>query len=135
MVTNVFYPKKLSPEEEEALVKRFQQGDKEARNLLIEHNLRLVAHVAKKYSSTGYPTEDLISIGSIGLIKGVSTYKPDKGTKLGTYAVRCIANAILSQMRLWFRTNPPRAEKHQNGVFWHRFPRMFTSFVPLRRAM
>ena len=99
MVTSVFYPKQLSSEEEEALIIRCQSGDAEARNILIEHNLRLVAHIAKKYSSTGYPTDDLISIGSIGLIKAVSTYDPDKGTKLGTYAVRCIANEILMLLR------------------------------------
>ena len=99
MVTSVFYPNQLSSEEEEALVIRCQSGDAEARNILIEHNLRLVAHIAKKYSSTGYPTDDLISIGSIGLIKAVSTYDPGKGTKLGTYAVRCIANEILMFIR------------------------------------
>ena len=85
-------------------------GDTEARNILIEHNLRLVAHIAKKYSNTGYPTDDLISIGSIGLIKAVSSYKPDKGTKLGTYAVRCISNATLSQMSFWLRKELPIGE-------------------------
>ena len=110
MVTSVFYPKQLSSEEEEALVVRCQKGDAQARNILIEHNLRLVAHIAKKYSSTGYPTDDLISIGSIGLIKAVSTYNPEKGTKLGTYAVRCIANATLSQMSFWLRKELPIGE-------------------------
>ena len=99
MVTNVFYPKQLSADEERALVARCQSGDAEARNILIEHNLRLVAHMAKKFNSTGYPTDDLISIGSIGLIKAVSTYDPEKATKLSTYAVRCIGNEILMFMR------------------------------------
>lgn len=109
MVTSVFYPKQLNSEEEEALVIRCQAGDAEARNILIEHNLRLVAHIAKKYSSTGYPADDLISIGSIGLIKAVSTYNPDKKTKLGTYAVRCIANEILMFIRA--------DKKHQGEIF------------------
>lgn len=77
----------------------------------------------------------MISIGTIGLIKGITTFDPAKGARLATYAARCVENAILSQMRLWFRTNPPRAEKNQNGVFWQRLPRTFTSFVPLRTAM
>lgn len=108
MVTSVFYPKQLKPEEEELLVSRWAAGDAEARNILIEHNLRLVAHIAKKYSNTGYPADDLISIGSIGLIKAVSSYKPEKGTKLGTYAVRCISNEILMFLRA--------DKKHLNDV-------------------
>lgn len=108
MVTSVFYPKQLNPEEEEVLVSKFMAGDTEARNILIEHNLRLVAHIAKKYSNTGYPTDDLISIGSIGLIKAVSSYRPDKNTKLGTYAVRCISNEILMFLRA--------DKKHQSDV-------------------
>ena len=129
------FKKPLSPEEEKDYLARYKEGDMEARNLLIEHNLRLVAHVAKKYQSPEHDPDDLISIGIIGLIKAVMTFDSDKNNRLATYAARCIENAILSQMRLWFRTISPRAEKHQNGVFWHRFPRMFTSFVPLRRAM
>ena len=97
--------------------------------------MRLVAHIIKKYYTPDSDPDDLISIGTIGLIKGVSTFRPDKGVRLATYASRCIENAILSQMRLWFRINPPRAKKNTNGVFWHRFPRIFTSFAPLRTAM
>lgn len=130
------FPRPLKKEEETRCVTAWvEQGDLEARNTLIEHNLRLVAHVIKKYYTSGEDNDDLISIGTIGLIKGVSTYRPDKGVRLATYASRCIENAILSQMRLWFRINPLRAEKHQNGVFWHRFPRIFTYSAPLRRAM
>ena len=128
------FPKPLSQEEERAYLERWMTGDLEARNKLVEHNLRLVAHIVKKYYQSD-DADDLISIGSIGLIKGINTYKPDKGVRLATYASRCIENAILSQMRLWFRINPLRAEKHQNGVFWHRFPRIFTYSAPLRRAM
>ena len=129
------FKKPLSPEEEKDYLARYKEGDMEARNLLIEHNLRLVAHVAKKYQSPEHDPDDLISIGIIGLIKAVMTFDSDKNNRLATYAARCIENAILSQMRLWFRINPLRAEKHQNGVFWHRFPRMFTSFVLLWMAM
>ena len=129
------FPRPLSPKEEQRYLERAAAGDLEARNILIERNLRLVAHIMKKYYASESDQEDLISIGTIGLIKAVGSYRLDKNIKFATYASRCIENAILSQMRLWFRTNPPRAEKHQNGVFWHRFPRMFTSFVPLRRAM
>lgn len=111
------------------------QAALEARQILIERNLRLVAHVAKKYAGAGEEMEDLISVGTIGLIKAIATFKQEKGSRLATYAAKCIDNAILSQMRLWFRTNPPRAEKNQNGVFWQRLPRTFTSFVPLRTAM
>jgi len=76
-----------------------QNGDIEARNVLIEHNLRLVVFLAKKYENTGYDIEDLVSIGSIGLIKGINTYKIDKNIKLATYASRCIANEILMFLR------------------------------------
>lgn len=129
------FQKPLTVEEEKLYLQRYQQGDNKARDILIERNLRLVAHVVKKYQGLEEDLDDLISIGTIGLIKAVSTYDMNKGSRLATYAARCIDNAILSQMRLWFRTNPPRAEKHQNGVLWHRFPRISTSFAPLRRAM
>ena len=129
------FPKPLSAEEERRYLELSRQGDIRARNILVEHNLRLVAHVIKKYYTQYDQQEDLISIGTIGLIKGISSFDGSKGARLATYAAKCVENAILSQMRLWFPINPPRAEKHQNGVFWHKFPRMFTSFVPLRTAM
>ena len=91
--------------------------------------------MAKKYQAPEQDTDDLISIGIIGLIKAVMTFDSEKNSRLGTYAARCIENAILSQMRLWFRTNSPRAKKSQNGVFWHKLPRTSTSFVPLRTVM
>ena len=92
-------PPPLSKEEELALLIRLQEGDKCARDTLIEHNLRLVVFLAKKYESAGYEIEDLVSIGSIGLIKGINTYKIDKNIKLATYASRCIANEILMFLR------------------------------------
>ena len=89
----------LSKEEEVELVKRSMIGDEDARNKLIEHNLRLVVFLAKRYENTGYDIEDLVSIGSIGLIKGVNTYKLDKNIKLATYVSRCISNEILMFLR------------------------------------
>ena len=129
------FPKPLSAAEEREWLSRYANGDPEARAVLIERNLRLVAHIIKKYYTQNTDQEDLISIGTIGLIKGISSFDPQKGARLATYAARCIENAILSQMRLWFRINPPRAKKNTNGVFWHRFPGIFTSFAPLRTAM
>ena len=92
-------PPPLSMEEELSYLIKAKSGDIEARNVLIEHNLRLVVFLAKKYESTGYDLEDLVSIGSIGLIKGINTYKIDKNIKLATYASRCIANGILMFIR------------------------------------
>ena len=93
------FPKPLSAKEERECVERMLAGDTEARNMLIEHNLRLVAHIVKKYYTQTDEQDDLISIGTIGLIKGISSYRPEKGTRLATYAARCVENAILSQAR------------------------------------
>ena len=92
-------PPPLSKEEELSYLIRAQNNDIEARNFLIEHNLRLVVFLAKKYENTTYDIEDLVSIGSIGLIKGINTYKIDKNIKLATYASRCISNEILMFLR------------------------------------
>ena len=92
-------PPPLSKEEELKYLVRAKAGDEEARNILIEHNLRLVVFLAKKYENTTYDIEDLVSIGSIGLIKGINTYKIDKNIKLATYASRCISNEILMVLR------------------------------------
>ena len=92
-------PPPLNREEELALLIRSKEGDIKARNKLIEHNLRLVVFLAKKYENTTYDIEDLVSIGSIGLIKGINTYKIDKNIKLATYASRCISNEILMFLR------------------------------------
>ena len=92
-------PVPLKREEESQLIARLEQGDEEARNLLIEHNLRLVAYIARRFENTGIHIEDLISIGTIGLIKAVGTYQPAKAIKLATYASRCIENEILMYLR------------------------------------
>lgn len=104
---NVF-PNALSKKEEEECLNKMIMGDKEARSKLIEHNLRLVAHIVKKYESTSYDPDDLISIGTIGLVKGVDSYKPSKKVRLTTYAARCIENEIL----MYLRSN----KKHLNNV-------------------
>ena len=90
------FPRPLKAEEEREYLRRWAQGDLEARNKLVEHNLRLVAHIVKKYYSQSGDQEDLISIGTIGLFMGISTFKSDKNVRLATYASRCIENAILS---------------------------------------
>ncbi len=93
------FPKPLTPGEERACLERLQEGDREARDILIERNLRLVAHVVKKYQGTEYETEDLLSVGTIGLIKAVNTFRPDRGSRLATYAAKCIENEILMLFR------------------------------------
>jgi len=98
-VKNQAFPQPLSPEDEAKYLKEMENGSHEARNKLIEHNLRLVAHIVKKFDNTGEETEDLISIGTIGLIKGVESFSAGKGTKLATYAARCIENEILMHLR------------------------------------
>ena len=90
------FPKPLSAAEEREYLRRYAQGDQEARDVLIERNLRLVAHIIKKYYAQSGSQDDLISIGTIGLIKGISTFKMDKNVRLATYASRCIENATLS---------------------------------------
>lgn len=99
MGKNGGFPKPLTPAEEENYISLMKKGDKNAKNILIEHNLRLVAHIAKKYSPKGCDSEDLISIGTIGLIKGITSFKGEKGTRLATYAARCIDNEILMYIR------------------------------------
>lgn len=99
------FPKPLKPEEEERFVLAWtEQGDMAARNILIERNLRLVAHVIKKYYTTGEDMDDLISIGTIGLIKGINTYRSDKGVRLATYVSRCIENEVLMHFRAMKKT-------------------------------
>ena len=105
---NVFL-EPLSEEDEEKYVKEMLNGNSDARNKLIEHNLRLVAHIVKKFDTKDNLTDDLISIGTIGLIKGIDTYKDNKKTKITTYAARCIQNEIL----MYFRAN----KKSNNDVF------------------
>lgn len=108
--TNLF-PEPLTPEEEKIAIDRLASGDEEARNLLIERNLRLVVHVCKKYANTNIDQDDLLSIGTIGLIKGVNSFKPEKGSKLSTYVSKCVDNEILMMLRSTKRLN---AEVHLN---------------------
>ena len=97
--SNNLFPEPLNSEEESIYLDKLKSGDEEARNILIERNLRLVAHVCKKYSSTNIEQDDLISIGTIGLIKGINSFEPSKGVRLATYVSRCIDNEILMYLR------------------------------------
>lgn len=112
------FPRPLSAAEERECLDRLAQGDPEARNTLIEHNLRLVAHIVKKYYSQNADQDDLISIGTIGLIKGISSFDPAKGARLATYAARCIENAILSQRNNWRLRWRNGCLLRQNGACW-----------------
>ncbi len=96
--SNVF-PEPLSSEEEKIYIERYENGDEEARNILIERNLRLVAHVCKKYGTSNIEQDDLISIGTIGLIKGIKSFDSKKGVRLATYVSRCIENEVLMHLR------------------------------------
>lgn len=102
------FPNPLTPEEEKKYLEEFANGSVEAKNILIERNLRLVAHIVKKYSNYNKDVDDLISIGTIGLIKGITSFDRNKGTKLATYVARCIENEILMDMRAF--------KKQQNEV-------------------
>ena len=103
------FPKPLTAKEERYYLEKAAQGDLEARNVLIERNLRLVAHIMTKYYAVTSDQEDLISIGTIGLIKGISTFDVSKGARLATYAARCVENAILSPTTLRAGTVHPKA--------------------------
>ena len=111
------FPKPLTAEEERHYLKLAGEGDLEARNILIERNLRLVAHIMKKYYAIESDQEDLISIGTIGLIKAVSTFDTSKGARLATYAARCVENAILTPTTLRVSTLHPKASNGLHGVF------------------
>ena len=104
--SNNVFPSPLSLEEEEEALKKIQEGDKEGRNKLIEHNLRLVAHIVKKFDTKDVSTDDLISIGTIGLIKAIDSYKINKKTRITTYAARCIQNEILMYFRMQKKVGP-----------------------------
>ncbi len=101
------FPKPLSAEEEAYYIGKMKAGDSQAKDILVEHNLRLVAHIAKKYSNTGIDPDDIISIGTIGLIKSIETFKAGKSVRLGTYAARCVENEILMWLR---KSKKERAE-------------------------
>ena len=104
------FPRPLTAKEEQHYLKLAAEGDLEARNVLIERNMRLVAHIMKKYYTQVSDQEDLISIGTIGLIKGITTFDMSKGARLATYAARCVENATLSQMSFWLRKELPTGE-------------------------
>jgi len=123
LTNSTTFPEALSSEEEEKYLKLYKEGDEEARNILIERNLRLVAHIVKKFGNTSEDTDDLISIGTIGLIKAISTFDPNKGTRLATYAARCIENEILMNLRTTKKTkievslhNPIGIDKEGNEI-------------------
>jgi len=97
--SNNIFPEQLPKEVEEALIKKMHKGDKDARNKLIEHNLRLVAHIVKKFEATDHDIDDLIGIGTVGLIKGIDTYKENSKVKLSTYIAKCAENEILMYFR------------------------------------
>ncbi|GIM48385.1 RNA polymerase sigma-28 factor [Collibacillus ludicampi] len=98
-IKNNAFPQPLPEQEEAKYLQLMSEGNEDARNVLVEHNLRLVAHIVKKFENTGEDSEDLISIGTIGLIKAIESFQPNKGTKLATYAARCIENEILMHLR------------------------------------
>jgi len=102
---NALFPEPLTAEEEKSCLEDLKNGDEEARNILIERNLRLVAHVCKKYATTKVEQDDLISIGTIGLIKGINSFKVDKGVRLSTYVSKCIDNEVLMYLRSNKKTN------------------------------
>ena len=126
------FPKPLSEEEERHYLALSQAGDQEARNILIERNMRLVAHIAKKYFAQFSDQEDLISIGTIGLIKGITTFESSKGARLATYAARCVENATLSQETLKMEVLHPRRQTSPVGVFLIRFRRVCMSLPGCR---
>lgn len=123
MINSNSFPKPLTEDEERELLELFAKGDKEAKSILIERNLRLVAHIVKKYHNIGKDMDDLISIGTIGLIKAIDTYSLRRGTRLATYAARCIENEILMTIRSTRKTRmeyslhePIGADKEGNEI-------------------
>ena len=111
------FPKPLTEAEERHYLALSQTGDLDARNVLIERNMRLVAHITKKYYAQSSDQEDLISIGTIGLIKGITTFESSKGARLATYAARCVENAILTPTTLRVSTMHPKASNGLHGAF------------------
>lgn len=109
------FPQPLTPEEEEQYLREYHDGDESKKDLLIEHNLRLVAHVVKKYITSGKDMDDLISIGTIGLIKAVTSYNNKKGTRLATYAARCIEKPTLSSWLFWRKKGKELLLFQRNG--------------------
>lgn len=115
------FPNPLTPPEEKYYIQKYTEGSLEAKHILIERNLRLVAHVMKKYQNLDEDPEDLLSIGTIGLIKAVTTFNPGKGNRLAAYASRCIENPILSPMRFYSRRESPVRDFSHAGEFFQNF--------------
>ena len=127
-LTNGKFPPPLTAKEEQYYVDLASKGDLQARNILIERNLRLVAHIMKKYYAQSSDQEDLISIGTIGLIKAINTFDGTKGARLATYAARCIENAILSPTTLRRKGVHPKLQMAQTGAFWIGWEEICTFF-------
>lgn len=129
------FPKPLSAGEEKAYLERFKAGDQEAKNMLVLRNMRLVAHVVKKYQNADYEMEDLISVGTIGLIKAINTFKTDKGSRLATYAAKCVENAILSPMRFYSREKSPSKDCSHIGRYLQSFQMKIISCAEQKTAL
>ncbi len=111
------FPQPLPAKEEQYYLQRLGEGDARARDILVEHNLRLVAHIVKKYQSPEEEMEDLISIGTIGLIKAITTFNSEKGPRLATYAARCVEKPILSLMRFYVLKRFPFTDQSRTGGY------------------
>lgn len=131
---NSSFPDPLPAEEERRCLEAMAQGDELAREKLIEHNLRLVAHIAKKYASPKRDSDDLISIGTVGLIKAVSTFNTSKSKTLAAYAARCIENAILSQQNKWRLRWRNGCLLRQNGACWRKWESAAIFCFPMYRV-
>lgn len=131
---NSSFPDPLPAEEERRCLEAMAQGDELAREKLIEHNLRLVAHIAKKYASPKRDSDDLISIGTVGLIKAVSTFNTSKSKTLAAYAARCIENAILSQRNKWRLRWRNGCLLRQNGACWREWESAAIFCFPMYRV-
>ncbi|WP_183775655.1 sigma factor [Catenibacillus scindens] len=111
------FPKPLTSEEERCYLERYRNGDEDAKNILIEKNLRLVAHIVKKYNNSGRDMDELIAIGIVGLVKAVNTFDADKGNRIVTYAARCIEKPILSLMRFYVLKRFPFTDQSRTGGY------------------
>lgn len=129
------FPTPLTAAEEQYYIQKYIEGDLEAKHILIERNLRLVAHVIKKYQYLDDDPEDLISIGTIGLIKAVATFNPSKNNRLGTYAARCIENAILSPMGFYSREKSPSKDCSHIGWYLQSFQMKIISCAEQKTAL
>lgn len=129
------FPTPLTAAEEQYYIQKYIEGDLEAKHILIERNLRLVAHVIKKYQYLDDDPEDLISIGTIGLIKAVATFNPSKNNRLGTYAARCIENAILSPMGFYSREKSPSKDCSHIGRYLQSFQMKIISCAEQKTAL